>query len=106
MISTAAAASNAFSPSTPNASVESATSSGRQRLPPVLNMYRIIWFASVLSKFVARVWSIVFSRGRRQFLNASGKPCIFETNSLADLHESQEERRYLIGFAQRSNVCM
>src|SRR5437879_2159191 len=65
MISIAAAASRAFSPSTPNASVVSIANNGRQRFPPLLNMYLTILFASSLSKFASRVSSIFFSMGSR-----------------------------------------
>src|SRR6266487_1244971 len=73
MISTAAAASSASSGSPPNASAERTTNRGRQRFPPVLNMYLMIWLASRLSKFAFNVLLIVFSMGSRQASSEGGR---------------------------------
>src|SRR5207244_11901401 len=85
MISIAAAASSASSGFPPKASAESTTKSGRQRFPPVLNMYLIIWLASRLSKFAFRVLLIVFSIGSRQASSEGGNFLISAyLSSLAD----------------------
>src|SRR3989442_9062303 len=72
IISTAAAASRASSGFPPRASAESTTRRGRQRFPPVLNMYLMIWLASRLSKFAFNVLLIVFSMGSRQASSEGG----------------------------------
>src|SRR5712664_4597691 len=89
MISIAAAASSASSGFPPNASVESTTNKGRQRFPPVLNIYLIIWLASRLSKFAFKVLLIVFSIGSRQASSEGGN--FLNSANLVSLRS--EERR-------------
>src|SRR5437879_9206916 len=91
----AAAASSASSGFPPNASAESTTNKGRQRFPPVLNIYLMIWLASRLSKFAFNVLLIVFSMGSRQASSEGGSFLIS-----ADLSKSRlfkHLHRYLIG---------
>src|SRR5438094_2811991 len=104
MISIAAAASSASSGFPPNASAESTTSNGRQRFPPVLNMYLMIWLALRLSKFAFNVLLIVFSIGSRQTSSEDGSFLISEKPSMFQLFKCLH--RYLIGcgLTQKANV--